>query len=81
MSHLKMYKGVDNMLVKNSAKRKWIILSINIPITFVSETVGIGYTLVTSLFIYGAIMVSLRKYYVHAYGKIDALSLVPARSG
>lgn len=37
----------------------WICLSINLPIAFISETAGIGYTLVTSIFIFWAIMVSL----------------------
>jgi hypothetical protein len=56
----------------------WICLSINMPIAFISETAGIGYTLVTSLFIFGAIMVSLRQYYGHAYQKIDSLNVVTA---
>jgi hypothetical protein len=52
----------------------WLCLSINMPLTFVSETAGIAYTLVTSLFIFWAIMVSLRQYYGHVYRKIDSLS-------
>lgn len=56
----------------------WVCLSINMPITFISETAGIGYTLATSLFIYGAIIVSLRQYYGYAYKKIDTLSVVTA---
>jgi hypothetical protein len=59
----------------------FICLAINIPIAFISETTGIGYTLVTSLFIYGAIMVSLGQYYVHTCGKIGGVTLATARSG
>jgi hypothetical protein len=48
----------------------WIGLSINIPIEFMSKMAGfnLGYTLITSLFIYGAILISLKQYYLHAYG-------------
>ena len=56
----------------------WICLCINIPIVFLSETAEIGYTLVVSLFIFWAIIVSLRQYYGHAYQKIDRLSVVAA---
>ena len=56
----------------------WICLCINIPIAFLSETAEIGYTLVVSLFIFWAIIVSLRQYYGHAYQKIDRLSVVAA---
>jgi hypothetical protein len=56
----------------------WICLSLNFPIVFISETAGIGYTLAASLFIFGAIIVSLKQYYAHAYQKIDVFEVVTA---
>ncbi len=47
----------------------WLCLSINIPVIFLfkSDSLNLYYTLLTSLFIYGAIIVSIRKYWRHSY--------------
>lgn len=43
----------------------WLCLSVNIPMSFLSEnnSLNLGYTLFTSLFIYGAVMISIRRYW------------------
>jgi len=56
----------------------WICLAINFPLPFLSETAGIVYTLVTSLFIWGAIIISLKQYYGRVYQKINVPRAVTA---
>lgn len=51
----------------------WLCLSVNIPIAFVSETekLNLVYTLLTSLFIYGAIIASIIRYWKHSHGMLN----------
>ncbi len=48
----------------------WLGLAVNIPVTFVSErdSFNLGYTLLTSLFIYGAIIAGIKEFWNRSHG-------------